>query len=101
VLHLAERGLERLPDPAVFELARRENRIVLTFDLDFSEIAARHPDAQVATVVFRLINTRVSFVIERLRAVLTHASADLSRSVIISVEDHQYRVRSLPIGSNT
>jgi predicted nuclease of predicted toxin-antitoxin system len=101
VAHLVERALERLPDPAVFELARQENRIVLTFDLDFAEIATRHADALVATVVFRLINTRVPFVIERLKAVLIHAAADLARPVIVSVEDHQYRVRMLPIGSDT
>jgi predicted nuclease of predicted toxin-antitoxin system len=89
-----------LPDAAIFELARNENRIVLTFDLDFTEIAARHVDALVPTVVLRLVNTRVSFVIERLTAVLTHAAAELARPGIISVEDHQYRVRTLPIGSD-
>ncbi len=38
--HLAERGLERLPDPEIFGRAAEEQRIVLTFDLDFGEILA-------------------------------------------------------------
>jgi predicted nuclease of predicted toxin-antitoxin system len=39
-VHLRDEGLQRLPDEGVFEKAIAEGRIVLTFDLDFGEIAA-------------------------------------------------------------
>jgi predicted nuclease of predicted toxin-antitoxin system len=36
--HLLEQGLQRLPDPEIFDKAIREHSTVLTFDLDFGEI---------------------------------------------------------------
>jgi predicted nuclease of predicted toxin-antitoxin system len=37
-VHLIEEGLERLPDPAILQKAKQEERIVLTFDLDFGDL---------------------------------------------------------------
>ena len=37
-VHLREEGLHRAPDEQVFAKALAEERIVLTFDLDFGEI---------------------------------------------------------------
>ncbi len=41
VCHLSDEGLQRLPDGEIFQKATAEKRVVLTFDLDFGEIAAR------------------------------------------------------------
>jgi predicted nuclease of predicted toxin-antitoxin system len=38
--HLRDEGLQRLPNGGVFEKAIAESRVVVTFDLDFSEIVA-------------------------------------------------------------
>lgn len=40
VVHLSDQGLHRLANGEIFWKAASENRAVLTFDLDFSEIAA-------------------------------------------------------------
>ena len=43
--HLREEGLHRLPNGSIFAKAVAEDRIVLTFDLDFGDIVvedARH-----------------------------------------------------------
>jgi predicted nuclease of predicted toxin-antitoxin system len=39
-IHLRDEGLQRLPNSEIFQKAIREERIVLTFDLDFGEIVA-------------------------------------------------------------
>jgi predicted nuclease of predicted toxin-antitoxin system len=39
-VHLREQVLKRLPDSDIFEKASEEQRIILTFDLDFGEIIA-------------------------------------------------------------
>lgn len=39
-VHLREQGLHRAPDEQVFAKALAENRIVLTFDLDYGDLAA-------------------------------------------------------------
>jgi predicted nuclease of predicted toxin-antitoxin system len=38
--HLRDQGLHRIPNGDIFEKAIREDRVVITFDLDFGEIAA-------------------------------------------------------------
>jgi predicted nuclease of predicted toxin-antitoxin system len=93
-IHLREQGLHRLPDADIFAKAIAEQRIILTFDLDFGEILALSAGAVVSVVLFRLNNTRTSFVQQRLAA-----DADaLQRGAIIVVEDGRHRVRELPIG---
>ena len=68
--HLHDEELGRLVDPDIFAKAHSERRTVLTFDLDFGEIAAFSKEKIVSVIVFRLRNTRTSNVIERLSAVL-------------------------------
>jgi len=38
--HLREEGLHRMPNGEIFTKAFHENRIIITFDLDFGEIVA-------------------------------------------------------------
>ena len=40
ITHLRNEGLHRLPNGEIFSKAISENRILLTFDLDFGEIVA-------------------------------------------------------------
>jgi len=96
--HLREEGLQRLPNGTIFEKAAEERRVVLTFDLDFSEIAALTRQGPTSVVSFRLRNTRTDHVIERLRAVLAASTPQLEAGAIVSVEEGRHRVRSLPIG---
>jgi predicted nuclease of predicted toxin-antitoxin system len=98
-VHLRDEGLHRLPNGEIFQKAAREQRIVLTFDLDFGEILAGSGGQIVRVVLFRLHNTRADFVIQRLDTVLNQSSAELSQGAIVVVEDGRHRVRKLPIGS--
>ena len=77
VVHLRDEGLHRLPDDEILEKARREQRVVLTFDLDFGDLLAA--------------------VTPRLFRVLDACRAELERGVIVIVEDERYRLRRLPI----
>jgi predicted nuclease of predicted toxin-antitoxin system len=98
-VHLRDEALQSLPNGEIFQEASREQRIVLTFDLDFGEILAACGGQVVSVVLFRLRNTRADHVIQRLDAVLSQSSADLSQGAIVVVEDGRHRVRKLPIGS--
>ncbi|MEX2185796.1 MAG: DUF5615 family PIN-like protein [Pirellulales bacterium] len=96
-VHLRDAGLQRLSDDQIFEKAVREDRIVLTFDLDFADIAAQAVGDVVQVVVLRLRNARSDHVIERLRKVLSDHENDLLTNFIITVEGSRIRVRRLPI----
>jgi predicted nuclease of predicted toxin-antitoxin system len=96
-VHLAEQGLQRLPDRDIFAKARGEDRIILTFDLDFADIAAAAGTTLPSVVIFRVSDARSSSVIERLTVALDTAGPMLLSGAIVAVEDHRIRIRSLPI----
>ena len=98
-VHLRDEGLHRLPNGDIFQKGFVEQRIVLTFDLDFGEILAASAGQVVSVVLFRLHDTRSEHVSERLKTVLSQSSDDLLRGAIIVVEEGRHRVRKLPIGS--
>ena len=98
-VHLRDEGLQRLPDGNIFSKADAERRVVVTFDLDFSEIAALSGHQKISVIVLRLRNARFAHVIERLSCVLHEAAAALERGVVISIEESRHRLRYLPIGT--
>jgi predicted nuclease of predicted toxin-antitoxin system len=98
-VHLRDEGLQRLPNGDIFQKGFAEQRIVLTFDLDFGEILAGSAGQTVSVVLFRLHDTRTQHVIERLKTVLEQSSAELLSGAIVVVEEGRHRVRKLPIGS--
>ena len=97
--HLREEELQRLPDDQIFRKAVAENRVVLTFDLDFGEIVASSGRQKVSMVLFRLQNTRTPHVIERLKVVLQEAGPALEQGAVVVVEESRFRIRRLPIGT--
>jgi predicted nuclease of predicted toxin-antitoxin system len=68
--HLHDEGLQRHANGDIFKKAISEQRTILTFDLDFSEIAALSKQKKISVIVFRLNNTRVTHVIDRLSRIL-------------------------------
>jgi predicted nuclease of predicted toxin-antitoxin system len=96
--HLRDQGLHKLENGEIFTKAFRESRIILTWDLDFTEILALSGRHKISAVIFRLVNTRSAHVIERLARVLQESAQDLEDGAIISVEEARHRVRLLPLG---
>ena len=95
-VHLRDEGLHRLSDEAIFDKAIAEGRVVLTFDLDFGEIAALGRGRVASVVLFRLPDARYSRVIERLQAVLPALAEALATGAVVLVEPARHRTRELP-----
>lgn len=96
-IHLVEQGLEKITDEAILSKAQKEQRIVLTVDLDFGFLLAITKASLPSVILFRLGNESREFIEERLTNVLEKCQDELSNGAIISVGDEYYRVRSLPI----
>ena len=96
--HLRDEGLQRIPNGEIFAKAASENSVILTFDLDFGEIAALTAGRKASVIVFRLHDTRSSHIVERLAAVLKDSSDELEQGAVVVVEESRHRVRRLPIG---
>ena len=72
--------------------------MVLTFDLDFGEIAALTKGRKASVILFRLHNTRTPHVIDRLAHALADCAGALDKCAVVVVEESRQRVRLLPIG---
>jgi len=96
--HLREEGLHRMPNGEIFTKAIHQNRIIITFDLDFGEIVALSKGKKASVVLFRLHNTRTSHVIRRLSITLKDAADALEKGAIVVIEESRHRVRDLPLG---
>ena len=94
-VHLREEGLQRMPNGDIFKKAVAEDRVILTFDLDFGEIVALSGTRQTSVVLFRLHNTRTPHVIDRLKTVLKHSTETLEHGAVIIVEESRHRTRRL------
>ena len=55
-VHLADQGLERIPDCDIVAKARQEGRILLVHDLGFGELVAASGATLPSVVTFRLRN---------------------------------------------
>lgn len=96
VVHLRELGLQTLPNGQIFQKATSEQRVVLTFDLDFGEIVAGASGQIPSVIIFRLHNTRSQHVIDRLNVVLEQAAAALNNGAVVVVQEGRFRVRMVP-----
>lgn len=96
-IHLHALGLDQLPDSAILEKARLENRIILTHDLDFGELTAASGANLPSVIVFRLRNMQPGHVNGYLRSIILQYAKALKDGAIISVTEGLVRVRNLPI----
>lgn len=71
VLHLSEQSLHRLPDDEILVLARRDGRVILTFDLDFGDLLAAGSHSLPSVILFRLHDQTPPSVAPRLLAVIS------------------------------
>jgi predicted nuclease of predicted toxin-antitoxin system len=96
-VHLDELGLNELRDVAIFERATIERRVIVTFDMDFSEIAA-FAIGQIASVIsLRLEDQTAPNVLRGVRAAIGSCSEALDAGAIVAVEQARCRVRRYPI----
>ncbi len=96
--HLRDEGLHRIPNGEIFVKAISENRVILTFDLDFGEIVALSQGEKASVILLRLHNTRTPHLIKRLATVLADATEALEQGAVVVVEESRHRIRYLPLG---
>jgi predicted nuclease of predicted toxin-antitoxin system len=95
--HLEGRRESRLADREIVCAAREERRIVVTHDLDFTDLLALSGATSPSVITFRLRSMRPDRVLARLVAVLAAQRDDLEAGAIVSVSEAFTRVRRLPI----
>jgi predicted nuclease of predicted toxin-antitoxin system len=84
-------------DTKILELARLENRIVVTQDLDFSMLIALGKYDQPSLITLRLSSAQPSLITQKLLDILPQLKYELLEGVALTINDKSIRIRKLPI----
>jgi predicted nuclease of predicted toxin-antitoxin system len=96
-LHVSDLGLATAQDVEILEFAGREQRTILTADLDYPRLLALAQSEGPGLVLFRGGNYSEKEIQSRLERVLeTISNQDLPKSIIV-VEKSRIRQRRLPL----
>jgi len=97
-VHVREYGLQRALDEEILARAAREQRTLITADMDFGFLLAsrRHPRPSVV-LLRRLAFHRAEFVVALLLANLPQLAEALEQGSLVVLEENRIRVRRLPI----
>lgn len=96
-IHLDQEGLGRMADSQILAKAHAEGFVVLTHDLDFTDLMAAGGAFSPSVIIFRLHNMRPESVSRNLQKILDRFKDDLENGVIITVREGNIRIRDLPI----
>jgi predicted nuclease of predicted toxin-antitoxin system len=97
VVHLRDQGLARLPDPEIVTKARAEDRVVVTFDLDFGRLLALQRVASPSVILFRLEEATTDQINALMTNLLAQFESELGAGAIIVIDSDRVRIRKLPI----
>lgn len=98
-VHVRDVGLLSADDQTIVRHALTDDRILVTFDLDFVHLLVTADSKQPSLVLLRLRTARRQVLTERLLTVLQREAEALARGAIVVVDEHSSRVRPLPVGS--
>lgn len=84
-------------DTEVLALARQQDRVVVTQDLDFSVLLALGGLVRPSLITIRMSNTEPKHVATRLLQILPRVAEVLADGAAVTVDDNALRIRRLPI----
>lgn len=96
-LHVGEMSLATAPDSVILEIARQEQRIVVTLDADFHTLLAISGAVGPSVIRFRIEGLRAEYLAGMLVNVLRLCEDDLSHGAMLSITENGVRVRRLPL----
>jgi len=96
-IHVRDVGMAAAADPEIFELAIKENRILISAHTDFGALLALRELAKPSFILFRQTDKRPSSQLIFLLNQLPTLKKDLSSGCVVVFEDNRIRIRPLPI----
>jgi predicted nuclease of predicted toxin-antitoxin system len=98
-LHVRDVGMQASTDGEIFELARSDDRVLVSADTDFGTLLALRKPAKPSLIIFRRTSGRRPEAQARL---LLDCLPDIRESLdlgsVVVIEETRLRIRRLPIG---
>jgi len=86
-------------DKEIITLAIDRDAIIITQDLDFSDLIAQGGMAKPSVVSLRLSKVKPNVVTRILQQVLPQIQTQLIEGVIVSIDETSFRIRKLPVAT--
>ena len=99
IIRVSEVMDEKSKDLDVLVYAQKQNKVVITQDLDFSQILALRGYAKPSLINLRFENARPDFVTARIIDVVSSMEKELEEGVVVTVDETSARYKNLPIRS--
>lgn len=97
IYRISEKGLPKAKDSEIVDRAIKEQRIILTMDLDFSAIIAKSQKSTPSAIIFRLSDESYENINILLKDILPRVENEILKGAIVIIEDDRFRIRELPI----
>ena len=97
IYRISEKGLPRAKDREIVDIAIKEERTIMTMDLDFAAIIAQSKKSFPSAIIFRLSDESHEIINPLLEKILPEIENDILKGAIVMVEDDRVRIRNLPI----
>jgi predicted nuclease of predicted toxin-antitoxin system len=91
-----DEGLNGDPDSKIFSVCLQEKMVLITLDLDFSDIRTYPPNTHYGIIIFRLSNQSKLKIIQKLKQIIQIVGTELLEGCIWIVDETKIRIRGGP-----